>query len=539
MAEETAHTIETGAANKIGPGFWILATLLVLYVALCTGNRELFPSADAWEHHRAVKALSEHLWRPGNPTYATPEPSVRYSPYTVILALIARATGIDAYRVLSGAAVFNTAWLFTGVALLLRALRRGRSATAAVIIMIGLYGGAPGYANSYAVADLPWHQVNPSAFAFGSALLAWAIVVRAARRGPRVADGILLVLLVAETLLDHGMTGVTALLGCGVFAWFGVAPERRVLAMKQLAAVTAAAFALALLWPWYSFLAAARSHHDVAYWFNPYILHAMFTQWCAPGVVLALFALTNADQRTARTLLAGSATCLIVGGGAFLIHSALLARVPLPGLVFSHLGLALYADESRLLEVRTWPTRLSALVRGSTAPLARPVMDVVLTIGVLGFLIVQLGSVVREPHLARPLIERLVGRHVERVSIRRRLDRLLTPIGERDVVLSDPLTSWAVPSSRGRVVTPFHYELFTPDQPQRERDAASFFGEATADERQRILDLYGVRWILLERSTLAPAVFSQLLDEAAVVGTDGSLTLMDAKRWQDDRRASR
>src|SRR5437867_6983622 len=71
--------------------FWPVALGLVLYVALCTGQRGNLLQADAWEHHRAVAALVRDLAHPGNPTFALDTPSIRYSPYTVGLALFCRA----------------------------------------------------------------------------------------------------------------------------------------------------------------------------------------------------------------------------------------------------------------------------------------------------------------------------------------------------------------------------------------------------------------------------------------------------------------
>src|SRR5581483_3583288 len=80
--------------------FFALALALTVYVACCTGARDTLWLADAWEHEAAVTALVDRLWQPGNPVYATPVPSVRYSPYSVALALVARASGTTPHDVL-------------------------------------------------------------------------------------------------------------------------------------------------------------------------------------------------------------------------------------------------------------------------------------------------------------------------------------------------------------------------------------------------------------------------------------------------------
>src|SRR3954449_11969891 len=73
--------------SRQGLAYAFLGSLLVLYVASCTRWRDGVLGADAWEHHRAILALVEDLRNPGNPTLATQDPSIRYTPYTVIQAI--------------------------------------------------------------------------------------------------------------------------------------------------------------------------------------------------------------------------------------------------------------------------------------------------------------------------------------------------------------------------------------------------------------------------------------------------------------------
>ena len=55
--------------SRMGAGLLLLALGLCVYVAFCTPFRDNHPLADAWEHHRAIVALEQQLWQPGNPTY--------------------------------------------------------------------------------------------------------------------------------------------------------------------------------------------------------------------------------------------------------------------------------------------------------------------------------------------------------------------------------------------------------------------------------------------------------------------------------------
>ncbi len=258
----------------------ILASLLILYVGLCSPHWENARDADAWEHHRAVVALARQLWRPGNPTYATPEPSVRYSPYSLGLAILARSSGADPYNLICLAAVTNTVLLMVGLYALLSVYQEQRAAAAILATIVVLWGGAPGYANSLALADLPWHQMNPSAFAMGLVLLLWALVHGGQRGTAAPLSWPALGLMGAVAVLSHAMTGVFGFVGLLALAL--VAPtDRRARLLRAFGVITVIAAALCLAWPWFDFLKAVINSRDVGYWFNPYILQRMLLEWCA------------------------------------------------------------------------------------------------------------------------------------------------------------------------------------------------------------------------------------------------------------------
>src|SRR5258708_28185850 len=84
----TSQMSPTSSSNKrVRASFLVLGLGLLVYVATCTVQRENNLGSDGWEHHRTILTLTRHLWKPGNPTYASDIPSVRYSPYTVFWAV--------------------------------------------------------------------------------------------------------------------------------------------------------------------------------------------------------------------------------------------------------------------------------------------------------------------------------------------------------------------------------------------------------------------------------------------------------------------
>jgi len=513
-------------------GYLVVGSVLVAYVALCTGWRDGIPQADAWEHHRAIVALTENIRYPGNPTYATEDRSIRYSPYTVAQALLCRATGWAPYDVLSAAAVVNTLLLVVGVWVLLAEFGEAASAAAALIVMVSLYGGAPGYASSYALADLPWHQVNPSALAFALTPYNWVLFRRSARArwiGPAF---VVATALTTVALLDHAMTGASTLVGLLVIA-LTLPPTRRPRALLNLALLVAIAAVLCTLWPWYDFIAAARSRRDNDYWYDEQILFVMLTVWCWPAYLCG-FAALAVRRPLVRTLLLGAAVCLALSLLAFALRSPVLARLPLPALIFVHLPIGVFCHESGLLRGATWPRRLRALFVGESAKLYPAIVEVIVAVMLGCGLIPQLVQVVTTPYLAGPYLAPLLGQPTRLVRLKAPMDHLLRRIAAHDVVLSDMITSWPLPSSRGRIVAALHYEFFVPGQALRTADVKAFFAERASNrDRLAIVRKYHVRWIVLNNALLPRPIFEELLVREAIVERVGIFTLLDAETWAD------
>ena len=497
-------------------------------MALCTGHRENHPTTDAWEHHRAVRALALHLWHPGNPTYAIDAPSIRYSPYSVGLALVARATGVDPWTVLSGAAVANTLLLLAGIALLLRRFQRSRWGPALLVVMVIGYGGVPGYAGSLALADLPWHQPNPSAFAFGLSL--WILqAFEGFLRRPGWRRGWPLPIALAGVALSHGMTALVC--GAGLLALVLARPRsqwrRGGLALLGLAAL---AVGLSALWPWYDFLAVAFGPADPV-WFNRSILVRMLSRWVLPSLLGSLVALPLRRDPLVRVALIAGGLCYGAGLLALPLHSAALARLPLPGAFFFHLPIAAFVHRTGLLVLRSWPGRLHRLTGAPGEPAAAAALETLLAaVGVL-LLLSQLGLALRAPYLARPWVAPLLGRAPKALHLRQRLAALLEPVKEGEVVLADPVSAWPVPSLGGRIVSALHPEYGVADEARRRADVEAFFSPDPTVDRRAILRRWQVRWILLCPANLPPAVLAALRDPAARVRETDAGFLLDAHRW--------
>ena len=542
--------IEQGR-EKVSRSYLLVGVALLLYVAVCTPQRDNLLAADEWEHHRTILTLTRHLWHPGNPTFASEIPSVRYSPYTIFWAVACRVTHITPYTALSIAAVVNTALMLVGLWMLLDAFGEAAAATSVLLVMVILWEGPPGWANSYALADLPWLQVNPSAIAFAFVLISWALFRRISTGPSGAWAWAVIVLLMTVAMLDHGMTAAFGIMGLFVLGVMGPGAAR----VKMLAGALGVAVAVAVLctpWPWFSFWGAVRWKGDQHYWFSVPFVRMELKEWIVPAVVCSVVAAPLWRNTLVRVSFVGGVMAMLIGASSVVTKNPTLARFPLPGLIYFHIMVGLVAYRWGIFDLRTWKGR----VRGMFAPLeaaSGPLLQVALA-GVLAyFLLPQVKMVFSKPWLFRPYIAKALHRPDRQEKLPRELPGLLKGVGENDVVLSDLMTSWLVPSTSGKIVSALHYELFVLDQRQRWRDVSSFFSTATSVDREGMVKRYGVRWIVLNRrmprvdghemdeATVAEdeAVYKLLYREGAVVDRAGDLVLMDAGKWVGAGAATR
>ncbi len=531
-------------ASRIGVlnlAFCMTSLLLILIVALATPYRSEHLLADAWEHHRVVRVLSELGNDPGNPTYLTPEPSIRYSPYSMALAIASRVMKIDAYDILSLAAVMNTAMCFVGLYLLLRGFGRQVIALPTLFAMVLLYGEAPGYANSLALSDLPWHQVNPSAAALVICLLAW-VMWQGARNSVRRMAWVwpMCVVLITTALLNHGMTAVIGGIGLVSIGLTNTGAKRwRLLAAA--AALALAVFLLGITWPMYDLHAAMRQRPDPWYWYNPTIVRLMLTQWCLPCYLMALLALPYRRDAVVRFGLWGMLMVAVLTAFSVATRSATFARLPLAGMIFPQILVGYVAWRRGLLRAKGWKDAILGLCSPHRDRFNRCATTLLLPFLLLFWGLPQVADLLREPHLLRSPIARMIGRENKQPRYFSRYTQALKDIQEHDVVLAEPHVGWPVPSFAGRVVAAAHLEYFVPHQQQRLEDVAAFFSSTTSDaQRIRLLRKYNVSWILLD-TTNPQDVTAQLVEPSAIHYAEpgvGGLVLMDATGWTDRRAAA-
>jgi hypothetical protein len=515
--------------------YWGIACLLIGYVALCAPLRDNLWVTDTLEHQRALRVFAEQWPDPQNPTYAESYASVRYSPYTLLLA-VAVWGGIEPFEALSYAAVVNTILVLGALWGLLSVARQQAAGPAILLTMIGLWGAAPGYANSYALTDLPWHQANPSAFSFALAIFAFAISLSRVLCRVRPWHLPVMMFVMAVSMLSHAMTGVFGFLGL-LAVTIVVKPlgadsfaKGRMRYFLEVCGVGLGTLCLCLAWPYYSFIDAALTSSNREHWWVVACLPLSLGTWSPPAIAVAACAIGLRAEPLIKLSLFGALICFGLAVTTIVTHSPVLARQPLPGMLFLHIAGGMFLYRAGVFRLNTWPGRLRSVWAGGASASSK-LLEVLGFTALLYCLVPQCWHALCSDHLLRAPIASIIGKEDRQLNLREAFESVLAPVSGQEVVLSNLVTNCNIPAYAGRVVACNYMELFVPGQEQRIQDQFEFFNGDEA-VRRAFLERYDVRWILLNRAQMTEEVIRDLLVESAVVANvRDCFLLMDAKAW--------
>ncbi|MEE9338307.1 MAG: hypothetical protein V3U87_09520 [Methylococcaceae bacterium] len=513
--------------------FLVIAVFLVVYVAFCTGQRENGWSWDAWEHQRSIRALVENFWDPGNPTYPLSTPSVRYSPYIVTLAAICKALHINTYDVLSYAAIFNTILLILAVKVFLNTHGEGKSAAAVLFIMVTLWAGPPGHSNSFALADLPVQQVNPSAFALPLSLFLWTLFYRFKRLGWKDWGWVVMLLISACMLLDHVIT----LAFTHIALWTFALSDRNKRSVAMLLAITVGASILGFTWPWFDLLHLITKGVTAGL-INEYVIYLILFSWVIPALIGGLISLQLQKNYLVSILVKAGITIYLINLITYITPFQFsgfgaISRMALPGALCFHMALGIFATHNEFFSISKWRERVSILaIKRNSNKISQTILDFILLFGLFYFTLPQIKLILKEPFLAREYIATALGKENKQIHLWKRAQKLMEPVGRADVVLSDTLTSWSVVAASGRIVYGLHPEAFVKGQTSRKIDVEHFFStDSNQANRLEIIKKYNVKWFVLNKHSLDSEVFDELYDKKACIYNDDIFYLINVEKW--------
>ncbi|RVU16797.1 hypothetical protein EOT10_35615 [Streptomyces antnestii] len=445
----------------------LLLSVLLLLLAM-----RLPWNGDLGIHAATIERLRADLIHPGGLQVDADVDSPYYSPWTVLLGIVAKATGLGTFKVLRLAALTALPLLLTGVWHFTRTLSTRRVAPALALLCLLLLWGPPvlawsGFLN---LGSLAFTLAYPSTFVLGLSFHFWALLTKALRSAGRWPAFLGLGLMWAVILLSHQFTGLVATFGAlGVLLAVRPWPAREV--WLRLGAGIVLAVVVLALWPYYSFFSlfgvgGLEEIHRPLY-------DNMVTRF-GPALigVAALYFRWRRDRRDPLVIFFVLGTLTVVGGGVT-GHWSWGRALP-AAVIPAQLAAALAVADAGSRRVRNV---LAAVLGGAM------LLGVLLQAFTFGYVIAD--------EALPPAVRHKSWSSVEGYA-------WMTPWVQRgDTVMTTRDTSLLVPAYGAYTVAPGYPDLVLPDEKERQAAVARFFApHSSRADRLDVLHRYHVRWLL-------------------------------------------
>ena len=512
---------------SIGRGYACAAgviALIVIAVSMSGRQGPLIELYDYGEHVASIRELAARPLEPHNPLLAGGGPTLRYTPYIMLLAALVRFAGLSLPAVVTLASAGSFLLFAAGLYYFSRDyFKDEKMPLYALLVLLFCWGKPFGYSNEYCLRFFCYTAFYPSMVAFGASLAGLSVLLRYVRSGRAAYCG-WYALWAAALFATHPLTGSFFFVAALVMV---LAESRSVLRhLAGYAAGVALALALALLWPWYSFAdAVALSTTAPWYDFKDY-LYGSGTIFRAGPALLGIPVLVYLLKKgTNRFVSWGGLACAGVYAAGGLVDVYLLDRYIFFSIFFLHTALAWHLRQIDLLSIGTLKQLPGPFSSGAAA---RTCWAVVLCCCVL-YQAAKLGceqAGFEVNFTQRPMLQPYTNPADAYRGIR-------DLVREGDVVLSDPLTAWLVPAFTGaKIVALYHNNPMVDGNERRKEDVRRFYEpQTTLSERRGILRSYGVTHVLLNRDRMRDsfvnrvrnyrrlyALSSPLLEDMSVLG---------------------
>jgi hypothetical protein len=433
-------------------------------------------AGDLGLHAAVVDRLRQDPWRPADPMVEAHTDNPYNTPYTVLLGLAGRVTGLPGVDTLRLAAPLCFALVLYGLWRFVRIFSADRWAPAAALpLVLGLWGeGAPQWSGFLNLAGLPFILAYPSTVAFALTLCWWANLPQSFDR-PTPGRWVLVGAFLGVVAIVHPFTAVAAAVGAVAFAAARLRSPRPVLFAGTVAA------AVMLTWPYYSMIDVLLAAGDLDGIHRPLFTGPL--RIYGPPLLLCLPALVLRLRREPFDPLAGMAALSLV--------------VVVAGWATGHWALG------RLLPVVMLPAQvalaveLTAAVRGWRS--AGRVLNAMAGVwAVVAVLACGWGL-----HLQRHNALAVVRVDVPVTSFAERQSWITARVAAGDVLLLDldrDEERWTARDLLGSgvlFVAPPWPDPTLPDAALRDADNREMLAAGTSEDRRRsLLRRYHVRWVL-------------------------------------------
>ncbi|MGW2368230.1 hypothetical protein ACWCZ5_21935 [Streptomyces sp. NPDC001667] len=447
----------------------LLAALLLLMVV------RLPWAGDLGMHAAVLERLRADPLHPGNPLVHADTSSPYYSPWALLLALAASATGWGTFTVLRLGGLAALVLLGTGIGAFVRTFTRAWAAVPLALLCVLFLDGVRLFAWSGfpGLVSLSLTLAYPSTLALGLAFHLWAMLRGAlAWSGRGLPRFLALGLLLACVLLVHQFTGAIAVLGAAAVL-LGARPRPAAAVWVRVGAAAALAVAVLACWPYYSFFSLPGAGAlDAIH--RPLYDHLATKFGLAALGVPALAARWWRDRRDPLVIFFALGLLVFAAGG--LAGHQAWGRILPAALLPAQLALAIELADgtARRLRAALVPLTAAALLAGAWTQAG------------------ALSYVLRPAALPPPL------RRVHTVALWPRFDWAARAMPPGATVMTDNYYALrTIPAYGPYTVAPAYPDVFLRDGTRRRDATRRYFSPAASRaERLGILKEFGARWVL-------------------------------------------
>lgn len=475
---------------------------LLLFLSLLSAANNGFWIGDFWEHGAVVRELTARPLAPRHPLLALDLPHAFFSPYALGVALPARVLGLSPITALALAGLVNLTLFLGGLLALCRALfpgRGGKTAFYTLLFSLFFWGkGEVGWSGFFNLDSLGYNLPYPATFAAGITLLTLAGFKKMRERG-RLAPLLLLLPACTLVLLTHPTTALALFAGLAALLW-SAARRPGLKEFLGLGLGLGMTLVLTLAWPYFSFWdllfsQATAFHQDCR------SMYENLARFLPALLALPLLAWRwHAHRRD--PLVFFFLLCLALYLYGYLTGKYGYGRICAWLMLLAHLGLGGWAATQEE-EIGKHPYRSGLALTGLA----------LLTL-----------------YLAPPGLTAASRFLPGRPTSWGDLAFLETKVGAEDTVLAPLDLGWHVPTFAGRIIASPHPLYWLPDHAARQGAVTKFFNPGTGQAaRRRIINKYGVQFILVPHHQLTPPAAAALLRLGELAHTNQTLCLIRIK----------
>ncbi len=472
--------------NKIKANIWdkhylIVTFMLLLAVVFISFNKPWPFTDDIWETGAAIKEISIHPIHPSNPLIMLPgNTSPRFVPYTVFWGIIQRITGLDIFTLLGIIAIVNYFIFIRGLYLFVSTKFKDKLLPLYTLLVVLIVWGTGFDWNEFKLSSFLNSQAVTGYFALALGLNALFYLLKYIEQ-KRINYLVIYFILSVIIFISHPITSIFLF----VLAFSIILESNNFKELFILQIVPIVAFAISLLWPYFSywdvFTKGTSGHWFRTPLYSNQISSLGFALIGIIPIILYYF------KKRYKFLFYSMSICFAIYTISYFLNIDIGGRFLIYSVFIMHLGLSLYLKEIDLFSFKT--------IRSSLKNQGIRIIIIFL------FLIypVRLRMVEIESY-AKNVFDLPFKFHSYDSPVKPYLF-LKKYLTSSDVVMTEIMPSWPIPMAIGAKIVPLaHYDPLIINESEMRAKAVYKFIRANLElnERKQILLKYKVTHILVD-----------------------------------------